>query len=383
MNAAAVFEGLNTPRLILDADRLERNAARMRARCDTLGVTLRPHLKTAKSTDVARIAANGERGPITVSTLAEAEYFAAAGWRDILYSTAIAPAKLARAHRIQREYCARLLLVLDDREAATALGKAAADLGANFAVLIEVDCGEHRSGTEPASETLVAIADAIHACSPQLELLGVMTHAGHSYAFDEPVPIRALAEVERQAAVASAQCLQARGYACPIVSIGSTPTVVFAEHLSGVTEVRAGIYLFGDLSQLSRGVCAAEDIAVSVLATVIGHQRQGAAPGLILDAGALALSKDVGANRFMPNAGYGLVCDAATLAPLGSLTVVTVHQEHGGVPVPDESWFERLPIGSVVRILPNHACLTGAAYGAYDVLRGGELIAEWPRTGGW
>ena len=380
MDPAAMF-GLDTPRLLLDAERLERNAARMRARCVELGVTLRPHLKTAKSIDVARVAADGAQGPITVSTLAEAEYFAAAGWRDILYSTAITPAKLARAHRIQQERGARLLFVVDDREAAAALGKAAAALGARFGVLIEVDCGEHRSGTEPASEALVAIADAIHACAPHLELMGVITHAGHSYAFDTPAPIRALAEVERHAAVASAELLRARGHLCPIVSVGSTPTALFARQLPGVTEVRAGIYLFWDLAQLSRGMCAEEDIAVSVLATVIGHQQRG--PSLILDAGALALSKDIGANRFMPEAGYGLVCDAVTLERLGSLAVTTVHQEHGNVPVPDESWFERLPIGSKVRILPNHACLTCAAYASYDVLRAGKIAGQWPRIGGW
>ncbi len=383
MNAAAMFAGLNTPSLILDADRLERNAARMRSRCDALGVTLRPHLKTAKSTDVARVAANGGRGPISVSTLAEAEYFAAAGWRDILYTTAIAPAKLSRAHHIQNEHGARLLLVLDSREAAAAMGEAAAALGARFGILIEVDCGEHRSGTEPASEELVAIALAIAAWSPQLDLLGVMTHAGHSYAFDDPAPVRALAEVERHAAVASADLLREHGYACPIVSVGSTPTLMFAEHLVGVTEVRAGIYLFGDLSQLSRAVCTQDDIAISVLATVIGHQRRGPNPSLILDAGALALSKDIGANRFMPNAGYGLVCDAVTLEPLDALSVAIVHQEHGGVPLPDESWFERLPIGSFVRILPGHACLTCAAYTSYAVLRGGKLVEEWPRIAGW
>jgi D-serine deaminase-like pyridoxal phosphate-dependent protein len=381
MNPKILFDGLTTPRLILDADRLERNAAHMRAHCDGLGVTLRPHLKTAKSIEVARIAADGGQGPITVSTLAEAEYFAAAGWRDILYSTAIAPAKLARADRIQRDHGARLLLVIDNQEAAVAIGSEAAALGARFGVLIEIDCGEHRSGVEPASQELVAIADAITTCSPQLELTGVMAHAGHSYAFDDPAPIRALAEVERLAAVSSAELLRTRGHPCPIVSVGSTPTVLFAGHLQGVTEVRAGIYLFCDLSQLSRGVCAEEDLAISVLATVIGHQRRG--PSLILDAGALALSKDIGANRFMPDAGYGLVCDAATLKPLGSLAVSTVHQEHGNVPVPDESWFARLPIGSLVRILPNHACLTCAPYASYDVLRAGQLSERWPRVGGW
>lgn len=381
MNQANLFDGLDTPRLILDADRLERNAAHMRARCQQLGVTLRPHLKTAKSADVARIAAGGAQGPITVSTLAEAEYFAAAGWRDILYSTAIAPAKLVRADRIQRDHGARLLFVVDDERAATAIGTAAAALDARFGVLIEVDCGEHRSGVEPASPDLLAIAEAIAACAPHLDLMGVMSHAGHSYAFAEPAPVRTLAEVERLAAVTSADYLRERGHLCPIVSIGSTPTVLFADHLTGVTEVRAGIYLFHDLSQLSRGVCSQEDLAVSVLAAVIGHQHHG--PSLILDAGALALSKDVGANRFMPEVGYGLVCDAATLEPLGSLAVTVVHQEHGSVPLPDESWFERLPIGSLVRIMPNHACLTCAAYSSYDVLRGGRVAGQWPRIGGW
>lgn len=378
---ANMFDGLDTPRLILDAARLDRNAERMRARCADLGVTLRPHLKTAKSVDVARVAAGGEQGPITVSTLAEAEYFAAAGWRDILYSTAIAPAKLARADRIQRDTDARLLFVVDDKDAAVLIGQAAAALDARFGVLIEVDCGEHRSGVEPASPALLGVADAIAAAAPYLELVGVLSHAGHSYAFAEPEPVRALAEVERLAAVSSAEYLRERGHPCPIVSIGSTPTVLFAGHLDGVTEVRAGIYLFHDLAQLSRGVCTPEDIAVSVLATVIGHQHNG--PSLILDAGALALSKDVGANRFMPTAGYGLVCDAATLEPLGSLAVTVVHQEHGNVPVPDESWFDRLPIGSLVRVLPNHACLTCAAYASYDVLRDGQITEQWPRTGGW
>ncbi|XMG41267.1 alanine racemase [Sphingopyxis sp. J-6] len=376
-----MFEGLYTPRLLLDADRLERNAARMRARCRDLGVTLRPHLKTAKSADVARVAADGEQGPITVSTLAEAEYFAAAGWRDILYSTAIAPAKLGRAAQIQRDHGARILFVIDDRDTAVAIGAEAAALGAHFGLLIEVDCGEHRSGVEPASDALLAIADAIAAASPRLELMGVMTHAGHSYAFDDPAPIRVLAETERLAAVASAELLRSHGHKCPIVSVGSTPTALFAEHLAGVTEVRAGIYLFHDLAQLSRGICSEDDLAISVLATVIGHQRGG--PSLILDAGALALSKDVGANRFMPDAGYGRVCDAATLEPLGELAVTTVHQEHGNVPVPDASWFARLPIGSLVRILPNHACLTCAAYPSYDVLRAGTIVDQWPRTGGW
>ncbi|MGI4946582.1 MAG: alanine racemase [Janthinobacterium lividum] len=372
---------LETPRLLLDRERLERNARRMRERCNVLGVALRPHLKTGKSVEVAKLAGGGESGPVTVSTLAEAVYLAAAGWRNILYATAMAPAKAARAARIQRDTGATLLLAVDSVEAASMLTAQAAEHGASFGCLIEVDCGEHRSGTAPASDELAAVAAAVAAGAPHLRLEGVMTHAGHSYALGDAVGLRAMAEVERVAAVSSAELLRSLGHPCPIVSVGSTPTILYAEHLRGVTEARAGIYLFWDLAQLSRSMCVEADIAVSVLATVIGHQRRG--PSLVLDAGALALSKDIGANRFMPGAHYGWVCDTATLQRLGTLSVEVVHQEHGTVPVPDEGWFTRLPVGSTVRILPNHACLTCAPYPAYDVVAGGAVVSRWNRTGGW
>ncbi len=372
---------LETPRLLLDQARLERNARRMRKRCDALGVVLRPHLKTSKSVDVALLAGGSKPGPVTVSTLAEAEYLAAAGWRDILYATAMAPAKVARAARIQHDTGAALMLSVDSVEAARLLATQAADHGASFGCLVEVDCGEHRSGTAPASAELAGVAAAIAAGAPHLRLEGVMAHAGHSYTLVDPAGLQAMAEVERAAAVSSAEMLRSLGHPSPIVSVGSTPTVLYAEHLNGVTEARAGIYLFWDLAQLSRGMCAEADIAVSVLATVIGHQRRG--PSLVLDAGALALSKDISANRFMPDAHYGWVCDAVTLQRLGTLSVEVVHQEHGTVPVPDESWFTRLPVGSTVRILPNHACLTCAPYPSYDVMAGGAVVDHWNRTGGW
>jgi len=169
--------------------------------------------------------------------------------------------------------------------------------------------------------------------------------------------------------------------ACDIVSVGSTPTVLRADHLRGVTEVRAGIYMVWDLAQLSRNMCTEDEIAVSVLASVIGHNRQGRA--LILDAGALALSKDIGANKHLPGVGYGYVCDTQSLVRLGALAVDVVHQEHGTVTIDDESWFERLPVGSLVRVLPNHACLTCAGYEAYDVVRGTSVVGRWARINGW
>jgi D-serine deaminase-like pyridoxal phosphate-dependent protein len=369
---------LETPRLILDLDRLERNCAAMRARCDALGVALRPHLKTAKSVDVARIATN-RTGSITVSTLKEAERFAQAGYRDILYAATIVPGKLAHAARII-ELGADLILATDSPDIIPAVSSFAAERKITLSFLIEIDCGEHRSGLPAGSPEIVALARAITQ-GPGLRLRGVMTHAGHSYGPSDPADVVPIAAAERDAAVNAAIAIRAAGLSCATVSIGSTPTVLYADHLRGVTEVRAGIYMLWDLAQLSRKVCRIEDIAVSVLASVIGHNRAGRS--LILDAGALALSKDIGANRYLPDAGYGYVCDVRTAARLGKLSVDAVHQEHGTVTIDDEAWFALLPVGSLVRVLPNHACITCAGYDMFDVVRGEQVIARFPRINGW
>jgi D-serine deaminase-like pyridoxal phosphate-dependent protein len=370
---------LETPCLLVDLDRLERNCQRMLARTGELGVKLRPHLKTAKSVEVASRAIDGSRS-ITVSTLREVEYFAQRGFRDIVCATAAVPGKLAHAARIQAATGCDLILVTDALATVCEATRFAAANGTTLSFLVEIDCGEHRSGLPPAAAAVVELARAI-AQSPGLKFRGVLTHAGHSYSTADPDEVAGIAAIERDAAVTAATAIRAAGMTCEIVSIGSTPTVLHAAHLAGVTEARAGIYMFWDLAQLSRNMCREDEIAASVLASVIGHNRHG--PALILDAGALALSKDIGANKHLPDAGYGYVCDAQTLARHGPLAVDVVHQEHGTVTVPDESWFERLPVGSLVRILPNHACLTCASYEAYHVLRRGEIVDRWDRVNGW
>jgi D-serine deaminase-like pyridoxal phosphate-dependent protein len=374
------FQSLETPALILDVDRLRNNARAMRERCVDLGVKLRPHLKTSKSLNVAEVATAGTYGPIVVSTIKEAEYFAHGGYRDIMYAVAITGTKLAHIDRIQRETGARVLIVVDTIDSATMVADRAPSFGQQVCCLIEVDCGEHRSGVPPQTDEIVPIARILSG-SPGMALEGVMTHAGHSYSSPDRNVVEVIAEVERRAAVDAAAILREAGFACPVVSVGSTPTVLFARHLEGVTEVRCGIYLFWDLAQLSRNVCKQEDIAVSVLASVIGHNRMNMS--VIIDAGALALSKDLGANANLPDVKYGYVCDPVSLERLGALSLDIVHQEHGTVTVPSTDWFDRLPIGNLVRVLPNHACLTCAAYDKYSIVMGGELAGTWPKINGW
>ena len=246
-------------------------------------------------------------------------------------------------------------------------------------VLVEVDSGEHRAGVPP--ERALAVARAVHGAR-NLRLAGVMTHGGHSYGTADLERIADVAEAERSATVSAAEAIRAAGMPCPIVSVGSTPTMLHARHLDGVTEVRAGVSLFWDLAQMSRGMCGWEEMALSVLSTVIGHNRESRS--LVLDAGALALSKDTTANAFAPETAFGTLGDAATGARL-PLHVTAAYQEHGMVPVPDDAWFARLPVGSLVRVYPNHACLTAAGgYGGYEVLDGaGNTAAHWARVDGW
>ncbi len=377
---AISLRDLETPALLLDLDRLERNCARMRERAAALGVALRPHLKTAKSLDVARVAAGEPVRGATVSTLREAEYFARGGEREILYAAGIVPGKFAHAARIMRETGCDLLCITDSLDVARAAAAFAQRNAITLSFLIEIDSGEHRGGLLPGDPAIVALAKEIDAAEG-LRLRGVMTHAGHSYGTDDLAEVRRIAGEERDAVVAAANAIRAAGMPCEIVSVGSSPTALHAEHLDGVTEIRAGIYMFWDLSQLSRHICREEEIAASVLASVIGHNVQGGS--IILDAGALALSKDITANRFLPEAGYGFVCDAESGERLGDLAVATVHQEHGTVPVREARWFARLPVGSLVRVLPNHACITCAGYDAFNVLRGNAVVDRWERINGW
>jgi D-serine deaminase-like pyridoxal phosphate-dependent protein len=372
---------LPTPALVLDRAVLARNCARMTARAKALGVDLRPHLKTAKSAEVARIATAGHSGGITVSTLAEARYFAERGFRDITYAVGLAPNKIEAVAALQKAGV-RLTLVTDSEAMALAANERAAALGTTLPVLVELDTGDGRAGVLPDSNELMAVAATIQA-APALDLAGVLTHAGQSYKCRDAASMRDVAETERAGAVRAAERLKRAGLPCPVVSVGSTPTATFAERLDGVAEIRPGVYTLMDLFQMSIGVCAREDLACSVLATVIGHNRR---TGRILtDAGGLALSKDVSARDTLAHVGYGFVADERGRV-LDGLHVAAVSQEHGQIAAATgEPPWDRLPIGARLRVLPNHVCMMAAPYDRYHVVErdGAEIVAVWDKATGW
>lgn len=375
---------LETPALLLDAPRLHANIARMKTRMAALGVTLRPHVKTAKCIEVAR-ATDGEGappGPITVSTLREADQFADHGWTDITYAVGLTPNKCAHVRRLLDRGVA-LTVILDSVDAARALSAASADWPTPVAVLIEIDTDGQRAGLPPEAPELLDIAAAL--AGPGVQLRGVLTHCGGSYHCHGAEALRAMAEQERAGAVRAAERLRAAGFEAPVVSVGATPTALFAERLDGVTEARPGVFVFHDLMMEALGVCSVDEIAVSVLTSVIGHRRDRG--WTLVDAGWMALSRDRGLAGEFTDHGLGLVCDADG-QPIGGgdWIVAAANQEHGLIAhrSGDTARLLDVPVGTLLRILPQHVCATAAQHPAYAVVDAdGQVRARWPRFMGW
>jgi D-serine deaminase-like pyridoxal phosphate-dependent protein len=360
---------LPTPCLVLDRTILNRNLRVMAAALTRLSVPLRPHMKTAKCIEVARLATSGQPGGITVSTLAEAEYFFSHGITDILYAVGITPQKLEQVVRLNAEG-AHIIVITDD----LAMAEHIAAHQSPPTTLIEIDSGEHRGGVDLDDDDLLAVATALGSC-----LAGVMTHGGHSYAGRSVPEIERVAEAERGAVTRAAARLRDAGHPIRIVSAGSSPTARHAENMAGVTEIRAGVYMFGDLFQAEIETHGTDSIAVTVLASVIGRR-----PGRILvDAGGLALSKDRSTQATPHDYGYGLALDIDGTRSLGHAIVRNAYQEHGVIEL-DPGHPIDLPIGAKLRIAPNHTCMTAAAHDRYFVVDGEQdVVAIWRRVNGW
>jgi len=369
---------MDTPIALLDVKRMQRNILRMQRQADALGVSLRPHVKTHKCAEVvsAQMAA-GARG-ITVSTLKEAEYFFTQGIHDILYAVAMAPHKLPQALALRRQGCA-LTLITDSLAAAQAIVDFGQLHGETFAVLIEIDCDGHRSGVKPQAPLLLEISRLLHEGGM---LAGVLTHAGESYGLDTPEALQAIAEQERARCVAAAEAIRDAGLPCPQVSVGSTPTALSAVSLEGVTELRAGVYVFFDLVMHNIGVCRQDELALSVLSTVIGHQPEKG--WIITDSGWMAMSRDRGTQSQKRDFGYGQVC-TETGEVIDGLLLGSANQEHGVASFSEGSVDvrEAFPLGTRLRVLPNHACATGTQFERYHALLENGDVQEWQRLRGW
>lgn len=333
--------------------------------------------------EIALLQTGGSREDgIVVSTLAEAEFFADAGFQDILYAVPLAAARLDRVRalhaRIPRFH------VLLDHEITLAAVQAAftADADADdgtvrpLRVFLKVDCGYHRAGVDPSDPASIDLARRI-ATGPGTTLVGVYAHSGHAYnCAGGSASATEVARAEAATTAGFAAALRAAGLSVPVVSVGSTPASVHfdATMADGVTEVHPGNYVFFDRQQEISGACGPDDVGCYVLARVLSHYPKR--NQLLLDAGGLAMHKDSGGAGVT---GWGRVLGHPELA-LTSMSQEVCLATCSSGPI-DWSAF---PIGSVVRIAPNHSCMTAAMHAVYHVVDADfRVVDTWTPCKGW
>jgi D-serine deaminase-like pyridoxal phosphate-dependent protein len=331
------LEWLETPAVTVDLDILEANLRRKAELARKAGVKLRPHTKTHKSVEVARMQLQLGAAGITVAKLGEAEVMAAAGIDDILIAyPIIGEAKLARLARLMEK--AKVIVSTDDEGVAAGLSGLGVSLGRRIPLYIDVDSGLGRCGLAPGEETALLVERV--AKLPGVEVTGLMTHGGHAYGEASEEGSRRVALEEAESLLTTQEWLRKKGLAVREISVGSTPTSKFVAEVPGVTEMRPGAYVYGDVSQLATETIGLDGCALRVYATVISRPRPGVA---IIDAGSKTLTKD--ANAHHP--GYGLLPDWPDVVVEG------LSEEHGHLRVPAD-W--PVPVGGMVEIVPNHCC---------------------------
>lgn len=354
------IEQLATPALLLDLDVLERNLARMAERANALGVRLRPHAKTHKCLQVADLQRKNGATGITVSTLCEAKIFADHGFDDITWAFPVILNRVDEALGLASRI--KLGLVIDSRAALKAL-VTQHNNSKSLRVWLKVDCGYHRAGMAPDSEDLICLACDV-AATAGIEFAGILTHSGHAYHAADQNAMRLVAEQERSVMVDVASRIRAVDVDVPDVSVGSTPAMSVVETLDGVSEARPGNYAFYDYAQCVLGSCETSDVAVSVLTSVVSKMPDHS----VVDAGALAMSVDAGPRR---GTGMGPIYDEERPGHLHqNLQLASVSQEHGIVNQP-------MAIGTRLRVMPNHSCLTVACFDEYHVVRGATVVDRW------
>jgi len=353
---------VETPALLLYRDVMERNLKHMADRARRLGVSLRPHIKTHKCLELGRRqVAYGAHG-ITVSTLFEAEAFVRGGFTDLTWAFPLDPSHVAHVQRIAQAG-ATVRVILDDLDTAKALA------GSGLHVWLKVDCGYHRAGVDPSSRYGLEVARELGA-ERGLVFDGILSHSGHAYRTRNTNEAAQIADQERQVMVWFAELLRKDGLPVPGVSVGSTPAMAAVKSLTGVTEARPGNYIFYDRTMVLIGCCDPQDVAVSVLATVVSHQP--GASHFVVDAGALSLSKDLGPTHVGLEPAFGAVKDHP------ELTVASVSQEHGLIRAAAAAAIEgKFKVGQQIEIIPNHSCLTEAHFDEYVVIEGGRVMDRW------
>lgn len=354
---------LATPSLLVDVERCEANIRRVAGTFRDAGIALRPHLKTSKCLEVVSRQRDAGATGFTCSTPAEVEAFGSAGFSGLLWAhQPVGAAKVAFAVDAALRW--GVTLIADSEAVACPLSDEAVRRGAVVPVLLDVDTGQHRTGVDPADA--VEVGRALSAL-PGLRLAGVLTHEGHLGGYGpDRAGLEAAGRGVGELLGAVAGRLRDAGMPCDVVSVGSTPGMTTAPYASGVSEARPGTYVYFDANQVRVGSATVDQCALTVLARVISRQRDGHA---IIDAGLKAMSSD----SISPGIGVGLVGDLDA-RPLADVTFPTANEEHGFL---TGEGVNRLRVGDLVRIIPNHACGTTNMWSRLHAV-GPDSVEIWP-----
>lgn len=349
--------GIDTPALVVDLDVVDANNQRLLDHLTPRGVSLRPHAKTHKSVAVARRQLEAGASGITVGTLGEAEVVTSGGIDDVFLAYplwAVGP----KAERLRALHARTPISIgIDSVAGAERLAAATDGVGPPLRVLVEIDSGGRRTGLG-TPEDARAVAEGARALG--LEVVGVFTHGGHGYAGPEARATAAADEVRMLGQAAMA--LRDAGFACEIVSSGSTPTM--RDAVGGeVNEVRAGTYVFGDRQQATLGAIGFGDIALHVASTVVSTAVHGQ---VVIDAGAKTLTKD----RAAYLTGHGL------LPAYPDAVIEKVNDYHGILRIPPGTPAPHL--GEIVAIAPNHVCPVVDLFDTFLTVRGESVVGTWP-----
>lgn len=352
------FRELATPAVIVDLDVAKRNLDRMAAYCRSHDLNLRPHIKTHKTIELARMQL--ERGALglTVAKAGEAEVMVQSGAKQILVAQPfLGQDALRRLARLAAEI--EILIAIDDQAAAEAISRAAVQHGVTFGILVEFDAGLRRCGLPPgpACARLAHLIEKL----PGIRLRGLMTYFGNIWG----------SEAERRAQIASTaaaveqavEAFRAEHLPLEIVSGGSTPSAGFSHQIPGITEIRPGTYVFNDMNTYYQGVCGLADCAVRVLTTVVSTAVPGRA---IVDAGSKTLSSDALGSG--PKEGFGYIVEAP------EVPIVKLNEEHG---ILDTSRARSFRVGEVLTILPNHVCACMNMHDEIFLVSGEEVMGSW------
>lgn len=337
-------DDLDTPLVVVHRDVLTRNIEEMAAFAKAHGVQMRPHLKTHKSLEIARLQLESGAVGLTCAKLGEAEVFLANGFRSLLIAyPLIGKIKMQRLFDLIARYPdAELQTLVDSCDHTAALSQRAVEQGVKLPIWIKVDSGLHRVGVLPGAPAVELVRKVAEL--PGVTFLGLLTHAGHAYGASSSEKVQEIGREEAGCLLQTAEALRVQGIAVPGISVGSTPTVRVSGAVHGVTEIRPGNYVFNDATQIRLGVVSADQCALRVFTRVVSRP---APDRLVIDAGAKTLALDRGAHGSDALSGYGLVVGHP------NAVIERLSEEHGVVKVPADS---PIRVGDVLEIIPNHSC---------------------------